>query len=83
LVSGSVSSECGDKDIPSYFTRLDYPEIATFIAAPDNGAIALATKSADTITNIGGPLIKGKFWVYFTKHCINKNDKYNYFVPVV
>jgi len=34
LVSGSVSSECGDKEIPSYFTRLDYPEIATFIANP-------------------------------------------------
>jgi len=31
LVSGGVSSSCGDKDIPGYYTRLDYPEIADFI----------------------------------------------------
>ena len=34
MVSGGVS-RCGDPDIPSYFTRLDHPEIANFIAAPD------------------------------------------------
>jgi len=37
LVSGGVS-RCGDKNVPSYFTRLDYPEIATFIADPENKA---------------------------------------------
>ena len=35
LVSGGVSSSCGDKDIPGYYTRLDYPEIADFILDPD------------------------------------------------
>ena len=34
LVSGGVS-KCGDKSIPSYFTRLDHPDIADFIADPD------------------------------------------------
>ena len=34
LVSGGVS-KCGDKTIPSYYTRLDHPEIAEFIASPD------------------------------------------------
>ncbi len=34
LVSGGVS-KCGDKNIPSYFTRLDHPEIADFIAGPE------------------------------------------------
>ena len=34
LVSGGVS-KCGDKYIPSYFTRLDHPEIADFISAPE------------------------------------------------
>jgi len=33
-VSGGVS-KCGDKHIPSYFTRLNHPEIAEFIAAPE------------------------------------------------
>ncbi len=35
LVSGGVSTKCGDKNIPTYFTRLDHPLIATFIATPD------------------------------------------------
>ena len=34
IVSGGVS-ECGDKNIPSYFTRLDHPEIAAFIMNPE------------------------------------------------
>jgi hypothetical protein len=34
VVSGGVS-KCGDKSIPSYFTRLDHPEIANFISAPN------------------------------------------------
>jgi len=34
LVSGGVS-KCGDKNIPTYFTRLDHPEIANFISTPD------------------------------------------------
>ena len=32
LVGGGIS-ECGDKNIPSYFTRLDHPEIANFITS--------------------------------------------------
>ena len=35
LVSGGVSS-CGDKDIPGYYTRLDFPEIADFVQDPEN-----------------------------------------------
>ena len=35
MVSGGVS-RCGAKDVPSYFTRLDHPEIASFIADPEN-----------------------------------------------
>ena len=35
LVSGAVSTKCGDKNIPSYFTRLDHPQIANFIFTPD------------------------------------------------
>ena len=35
VVSGGVS-RCGDKDVPSYFTRLDHPEIASFITDPEN-----------------------------------------------
>jgi secreted trypsin-like serine protease len=31
IVSGGVSSSCGDKDIPGYFSRLDFPEVADFI----------------------------------------------------
>ena len=34
MVAGGIS-KCGDKNIPSYFTRLDHPEIANFIATPD------------------------------------------------
>ena len=34
LVSGGISTQCGDKNIPSYFTRLDHPEIASFITNP-------------------------------------------------
>lgn len=33
LVVGGIS-KCGDKSIPSYFTRLDHPEIANFINSP-------------------------------------------------
>jgi len=33
LVAGGIS-KCGDKSIPSYFTRLDHPEIANFITSP-------------------------------------------------
>ena len=40
LVSGGVS-KCGDKNIPSYFTRLNYPEIAAFIEAPDSPDIGI------------------------------------------
>ena len=36
LVSGGISTQCGDKNIPSYFTRLDHPEIASFIANPSD-----------------------------------------------
>jgi hypothetical protein len=36
LVSGGVSPRCGDKNIPSYFARLDHPEIASFITDPEN-----------------------------------------------
>ena len=35
MVAGAVSS-CGDKDIPGYYTRLDYPDIANFIQDPEN-----------------------------------------------
>ena len=35
MVSGGVSS-CGDKEIPGYYTRLDFPEIADFIQDPEN-----------------------------------------------
>ena len=35
MVSGGVSS-CGDKEIPGYYTRLDFPEIAHFIQDPEN-----------------------------------------------
>ena len=34
MVAGGVAS-CGDKDIPGYYTRIDYPEIANFIQAPE------------------------------------------------
>jgi len=34
MVGGS-GSRCGDVGSPSYFTRLDHPEIANFIAAPE------------------------------------------------
>lgn len=34
MVAGGVA-DCGDKDIPGYYTRLDYPEIANFIQAPE------------------------------------------------
>ena len=33
LIAGGIS-KCGDKSIPSYFTRLDHPEIANFINSP-------------------------------------------------
>ena len=36
LVGGSVS-QCGDKEyIPSFFTRLDHPAVANFLATPVN-----------------------------------------------
>ncbi len=35
MVAGAVSS-CGDKDIPGYYTRLDYPDIADFVEDPEN-----------------------------------------------
>jgi secreted trypsin-like serine protease len=35
MVSGGVST-CGDKLIPGYYTRLDYPKIANFIQNPEN-----------------------------------------------
>ncbi len=35
MVAGAVSS-CGDKEIPGYYTRLDYPDIANFIQDPQN-----------------------------------------------
>jgi len=47
LVSGGVS-KCGDKNIPSYFTRLDYPEIANFIKFPDKGK---GNKNMDTCSS--------------------------------
>ena len=47
LVSGGVS-RCGDKNVPSYFTRLDYPEIATFIADPENKATTATTGNMNT-----------------------------------
>jgi secreted trypsin-like serine protease len=34
MVAGAVSS-CGDKDIPGYYTRLDYPDIADFVEEPE------------------------------------------------
>ena len=40
MVAGGIS-KCGDKNIPSYFIRLDNPEIAHFIATPDNNDIAI------------------------------------------
>ncbi len=44
LVSGGISTKCGDKNIPSYFTRLDHPEIASFIANPSGkGKINVGT----------------------------------------
>jgi secreted trypsin-like serine protease len=36
MVAGSVSRSCGDRDIPAYYTRLDYPNIANFIQDPAN-----------------------------------------------
>jgi secreted trypsin-like serine protease len=35
LVSGGVT-DCGNTDIPDYYTRLDNPEISEFIQNPDN-----------------------------------------------
>jgi len=35
LVSGGVSN-CGDKDIPGYYTILDHPEISNFVQDPKN-----------------------------------------------
>jgi secreted trypsin-like serine protease len=34
IVSGGVS-HCGNTDIPDYYVRLDYPEIAEFISDPE------------------------------------------------
>ncbi len=34
MVAGAVSS-CGDKDIPGYYTRLDYPDISDFVEDPE------------------------------------------------
>jgi len=42
LVAGGIS-KCGDKHIPSYFTRLDHPEIANFIANPDQPKVTVDT----------------------------------------
>ncbi len=60
MVSGGVSAKCGDKDIPSYFTRLDHPEIASFIGTPESGSLYLATKSADSSANMKGASTKHK-----------------------
>jgi hypothetical protein len=48
LVVGGVS-KCGDKKIPSYFTRLNHPEIASFIAAPDINAQDINAQEINTI----------------------------------
>jgi secreted trypsin-like serine protease len=34
IVAGAVSS-CGDKEIPGYYTRLDFSDIAYFIQDPE------------------------------------------------
>ena len=31
IVSGGVTSSCGDRDIPGYYARLDFPEVADFV----------------------------------------------------
>jgi hypothetical protein len=45
--------------IPSYFTRLDHPDIAAFIDTLDNGTSILTIKSADTFSNNESALAKG------------------------
>jgi len=35
IVVGGVS-DCGDKYIPAYYTRLNHPEIAGFVQSPEN-----------------------------------------------
>ena len=41
-MTGGVSSECGDREIPGIYARVDHPEILEFIkqvADPDRSAI--------------------------------------------
>ena len=41
-MTGGVSSECGDREIPGIYARVDHPEILEFIkqvADPDKSAI--------------------------------------------
>ena len=41
-MTGGVSSECGDREIPGIYARVDHPEILDFIkhvANPDKSAI--------------------------------------------
>ncbi len=74
MVSGSVSSECGDKEIPSYFTRLDYPEIATFIADPS----ANVGKNGGTniVMGVGGKALHTELELKFSSRNSSRNNSF-------
>jgi hypothetical protein len=59
MVAGGVAS-CGDKDIPGYYTRLDYPEIADFIQAPES-----YSRTGNTSISVS-PLYKGVLTLLLT-----------------
>jgi len=39
IVTGGVSTNCGDQDFPGVYVRLDHPDILTFIMKKRNEAL--------------------------------------------